>query len=332
MSILKIDNPDVFDKLLTNISTEKELKDAGSKIVISNYNYFKKQLKIDSNGELEWVKLNIQKIIDKVINQQPATQRIRLEALANLLILIDKFAFKKTVKALFLKTKDIQNNIDEVKGENQYNENEKISLITYDELVKLRDEYEEKEGLKENIIYLILCINTLVPPLRLEYLQTADREGIIYNDKCNDATNYMLSIKDEEFDIDDMILHLGNDKVSHKVGCIDLYFRNYETRRNVIFINGNKLKEVIRKSMQLYPRKYVIPSIYNIEDGMTVNMYYKLLKDVIGHKTTQNAIRKAFINHWYQDKHKLSYNNKKLISVYMRNSVNMAESTYKKIN
>ena len=144
MSILKIDDNAKFMDILTGLKTEQELKDGASKIIISNYNFFKKSLKIDSNEELEWINDNIQEIINLSNNGKESSRRIRLEALANILLFINKNKYKQLSKSLFLKGKDIQKNIDEQKGNQEYNVNELDALINFEDLEMLRDHYKDK--------------------------------------------------------------------------------------------------------------------------------------------------------------------------------------------
>ena len=104
MSVNKIDNDVIFNSLITNIKTEQELKDAGSKIVNTYYKNFKNKLKIDSNGMLDWIPENIDKLL-KICNSGNKLSSIRImsEALSNLLLLINKEKYKQLCKDLFLK-------------------------------------------------------------------------------------------------------------------------------------------------------------------------------------------------------------------------------------
>jgi hypothetical protein len=104
MSVKKIDDESTFNGLMSNLKTEKELEHAGSKVINNNYKSWIKKLNIDSNGELEWVTAKVQEIIYICLDtDKPSTSRIRLEALANLLLLINKNAFKSISKKLFRK-------------------------------------------------------------------------------------------------------------------------------------------------------------------------------------------------------------------------------------
>ncbi len=91
MSVQKLDNDVIFNSLVTNIKTEQELKDAGTKIVNTYYKNFKNKLKINSNGMLDWIPENIDKLL-KICNSGNKLSSIRImsEALSNLLLLINK--------------------------------------------------------------------------------------------------------------------------------------------------------------------------------------------------------------------------------------------------
>jgi len=323
MSVRKLDTA-LFDVIPSQLKTEQELFDTASKVIRNNYNLFKKQLNIDSNGELYWVSENINNIIKLTKEDKEATKRIKLEALANLLLYINKHHFKEVARKLFLKGKEIQGEIDEVKGDQEYTEREEEAKITYEELVALRKQYKDKESYKDKMIYLILAINTYCPPLRLDFIET-ETEAIVFG--CNEV-NYITDRPDGN---DTMTLTITKDKVSDKVGADELIYRNYVTKKGYPFIFGNKLKKVIRQSKTETPRKYVITSTYDFNKYMTVSSYNRLLKEVTGKPVTQNAIRKAYINYWYKEEHGLTFNNKKTISRFMRNSPTVSDVIYKKI-
>ena len=327
MSILKIDDSTRFNDLVSNLKTEQELKDAASKIIYSNYNFFKKELNIDSNGMLDWIPDNIKEIIEIANNNKASSRRIRLEALANLLLLINKNKFKQISKSLFLKGKDIQKNIDEEKGEQEYNVNELAALINFEDLINLREHYKDLEGYKNEMIYLILCLNTYMPPLILEYLNSNEREAITFGNTDLDK-NF---ITDKPEGKDNMELHIGNDKVGSKVGKDNLLFCDYKSKNGEIFIKGNIVRNIIRKSYWKTPRQYVLTSLSDFTKPLSVSSYYKILKQITGHVVNQNAIRKSYINYWYDQSKRLTMNDKKIISKYMRNSPAVAEAIYRKV-
>lgn len=328
MSVNKIDIESIFNELISNLKTEQELSHAGSKVVNANYKTWIKKLNIDSNGELEWVRDKIQEIIYICLDtDKPSTSRIRLEALANLLLLIDKNKYKSVAKKLFRRSIEIQQGITEVKDNQEYTEREEASKITYDDMIAMREKYKNKKSHKDKTIYLLLCLNTYMPPLRLDYIDNG-KMPISFG---NSNENY---IEDKlNFDgIDDMKLHIEHDKVSSKVGPIDLDFYDHATKDYIMYINGTEMKKIIRDSFNSNPRIFVINDSYDQSKPMTAKQYYRLMEEVFNKPVTQNSIRKAFIQHWYDPKFKLTMLDKKIIASYMRNSVLMAESIYRKID
>jgi hypothetical protein len=320
MSIQKIDNDETFNTLVSGLKTEQELNDAASKIVKNYYKTWKTKLKIDNDGMLDWVQYHIPELIKNCENHaQYSTIRIKLEALANLLILINKDKYKQLIKDLFLKGIALQKNIDEVKGDQDYTENEEQSKISYQELVALRRKYKNKKDSKSQTIYLILCLNTYMPPLRLEYLKT-DTEAINFG--CN-TINYIE---------DTNKLIINKDKVSSKIGPVELPFEDHISKNGKQFIYGAKMAKILNKVYWSKPHCYVIPSFYDINMPMSVSSYYRTLNNVCGKPVNQNSLRKAYINYYYNQEFQLTQNDKKIIAKYMRNSVAMAESIYKKID
>jgi hypothetical protein len=130
---------------------------------------------------------------------------------------------------------------------------------------------------------------------------------------------------------DDMELHIGNDKVVSKVGPVDLLFCDYKSKNGSTFIQGNIVRDIIRQSYWKTPRQYVLTVPSDPTKPLSVSSYYRLLKLVVGGHINQNALRKAYINYWYNQNKKLTLNDKKIISKYMRNSPAVAESNYKKV-
>ena len=327
MSVNKIDNEAVFNELTTNLKTEQELQDAGSKIIKTNYKFFKKSLNIDSNGELEWITQHIQDIIDLSNKGKESSRRIRLESLANILLLINKNKFKQLVKSLFLKGKEIQKEIDEEKGDQEYNVEEYAAMINFDDLIMLREHYKDKPGYKNEMIYLILCLNTYMPPLRMEYLNSNERDAIMFGN--TDLEKNFITDKPEGKD--EMVLNIGNDKVVSKVGPVRLEFIDYKSKNGETFIEGNKMRAILRQSYWKNPRQSVVTTLYDFTKPLPVSSYYRLLEDITGHKVNQNALRKSYINYWYNQDKKLTMNDKKIIAKYMRNSPMIAEAIYKKV-
>lgn len=327
MSVKKIDDSNIFDGLVTGIKTEQELKDAGSKIVNTYYKNFKNKLKIDSNGMLDWIPENIDKLL-KICNNGNTLSSIRImcEALSNILLLINKNKYKQLCKDLFLKGINIQHNIDEVKGNQEYTESENEAKIDFIDLVELRRKFQNMDGYKNHIIYLILCLNTYMPPLRLEYLNT-DTEAITFG---NNQLNYITD-HDVNINTDTMMLYINKDKVSNKVGPTELPFITHKSKNGTKYIFGNKMRKILRESYIKNPRKYVITSFYDMNTPLSVNSYYRILNTITGKPVNQNAIRKAYINYYYDQNLKLTINDKNIISKYMRNSTNMAEKIYKKV-
>jgi len=327
MSVKKIDDESTFNGLISNLKTEKELEHAGSKVINNNYKSWVKKLNIDSNGELEWVTAKVQEIIYICLDtDKPSTSRIRLEALANLLLLINKNAFKSISKKLFRRSIEIQQDITEIKDNQEYTEREEASKITFNDIVTMREKYKNKKSHKDKITYLLLCLNTYMPPLRMDYIDNG-KSPISFG---NSNENYIEDKLNFE-GIDEMTLHIEHDKVSSKVGPIDLDFHDHATKNDIMYINGTEMKKIIRESYNSYPRMYVINDSYDKNKPMTAKQYYRLMEDVFNKPVTQNSIRKAYINHWYDPELKLTMVDKKIIASYMRSSVMMAESIYRKI-
>jgi hypothetical protein len=157
-----------------------------------------------------------------------------------------------------------------------------------------------------------------MPPLRLEYLKS---ETDAINFGCN-TINYIE---------DTNKLIINKDKVSGKIGPVELPFEDHISKNGKQFIYGAKMAKILKNVYWSKPRCYVIPSFYDINMPMSVSSYYRTLNNVCGKPVNQNSIRKAFVNYYYNQELGLTLNDKKVIAKYMRNSVAIAESIYRKV-
>jgi len=108
--------------------------------------------------------------------------------------------------------------------------------------------------------YLVLCLNTMAPPLRLDFL---DME--IWKKKTEpptDTTNY-LWIKAK----DDMIIVINQDKVSHHEkakgirGMYPLKNEIFNKTYNTQITNGVELMEILNDSLTALKRDHVLISL-----------------------------------------------------------------------
>jgi hypothetical protein len=98
--------------------------------------------------------------------------------------------------------------------------------------------------------------------------------------------------------------------------------------------DGSLLNKITNESLWHAPRNYVLIGI-KTKGPMGISSYDLALSEIFRpKKPRQNMIRKAYVNHWYRavNGRELSEGKLKEIANRMRHSVNVARSSYKKIN
>ena len=97
-----------------------------------------------------------------------------LGALANCLIAIDKYKFRKIAGDLHIGAKNAKS-IDDAEGnDGMLKPHDRENWLHYLDLVGIREamkirRYANRTDKQLNIDYLILCLNTMMPPTRLDY-------------------------------------------------------------------------------------------------------------------------------------------------------------------
>ena len=314
MEIKKLDT-EIFDTIKTGIKT---ISDLTRPVQINFINKINK--KFDKKGLL-WIQDDVEKIINYIKDSdiKDSSKRVNYEALANSLLAIDKNKNKEHARKLFTMSLEIQTKIN---NNNKSQIIEKDS-IKFQELTKQRNELfkNRNKGFKTHMLYLITAINTYLPPLRLDY---TGKHAIQINGTENSITK-----KGKDY-----ILKITKDKVSHRLGSVELnickdHVSEFKKKK---YINGSKICSILNQSLKLYPRKYIFSGLINKNKPMSATTYNNLLKEIFNKSVTQNQIRKAFINHYYKPIYKFNINDKEIISKYMRHSPTTAYNNYVKIN
>jgi len=320
MDIKKISNENVFGAIKTGITDIKEMP----LIIQKTYNNWMNRMDIREKNML-WVGDDPYAIIDmiKKSNLKMTSKRIHFESLANILLAIDKNKFKNFVKNLYTVGIVIQQNVPQ--GENEMTESETKNYVSYEDICNVRNSIHHNISLKNNIIHLILSLNTYIPPLRLDYLGMEvkySKEPPSLNDKTK--TNYWWI--DEN--TDNMSIVLNKDKVGRGILPIKDFVSKFS---HLTYINGYEIKKIVEESLHLYPRTYLLCSPKNKDVPLGMTTYNSLIRQVLHKDAKQNIFRKAFINYWHDSKQMLNHSELKIIAEYMRHSLSTAMSTYKKI-
>jgi len=161
---------------------------------------------------------------------------------------------------------------------------------------------------RANLAYLIAALYTLQPPIRREYanMEIVNRIPDDWKGgKCE--RNYLYKRSNDSYDV-----LLCKDKVSEKRG---------ETR----FALSPELSKIITRSLQLYPREYLLQATKKggpMSPGV-LSHYLKVYMD-----TGIDNLRSAYITYFYAKNPKLA--DKEKLAELMRHSVATAEMSYRK--
>lgn len=323
----KIDS-EKFDVLKTGINNIESLKNVEKSKLKQWYRHFEKQLKLKDLNNILWVSIHwshiVQYINDKSLKWSPASRRMHLDALSNILLSIDKNKFRELTRKFWNEGRKIQEKREVTQKDNIFKKKDLDNFVCFDDLVKKRNEYlqlwnAKPEDLQTHMYYLILSLNTFAPPLRLDTLNMNITQGGPKPKKDNHMWEYSA---------DKWAMIINVDKVSSKIGCarFDL---SEELPKMPQY--GEKLNQIISRSVKILPRKYLITSIKNKDKLMSSNIYRSSLHNIFSPlKPSHNGLRKAFVNHFYRlspsENHKIMWAHR------MRHSVSSAEKDYKKIN
>jgi hypothetical protein len=332
--ILKIDDKTKFEKVETGKTKPSELKKNESDKLLTWFNKFHTALGQNiTMDDITWVGPKAS-ILEGAIKMtyKGSSLRAHLEALANILLSIDKDKYQKMAKKLFLQGARIQKIITKHNDKSVLDDEQLENFVSYTELENKRNElgYDLKEdptNRKLNMQHLILSLNTYIPPLRLDYL---DMKVIRLGDnpKRTHTENYLI-----ETPINQWSIIINGDKISKKYTDPEAVFTISKNIKRVT--NGKELNKIITESLNLLPRKYLLVGLTS-DEPMSQSTYNHLLAELFEPKhPTQNLIRKAYINHWHRLKkngYELPEGVLKEIATRMRHSISTARSSYRKIN
>ena len=248
-------------------------------------------------------KFNKFKRIEKYIEKHYNNNHTKRNLYINVVILLSAFKSRKSlIQRYYFKWKDLNSSITESYNNNEKSESDKQNEIKWGDVLHvkelLKNIYNEKKT-EDNIQnYLILCLYTEIPPLRLVYA------SVDYNDIGDN--NYI--------DIEKKKLILRQYKTKSKYGI-----KEYELSDNIIDLINEKQK---------YGFEYLLVNnkqkMSNIYLNRKLNRVFKQHLDR-NKNVGVNILRKAFIEHHF------GYDpNKKKIAAMMNHSPGMQQSVYTK--
>ena len=269
---------------------------------------------------------------DGVKKYQPNTLKIMLNALSHILLAIDKNKFKEITRPLWNQSLKIAITHEDKNEENQMSKSEQKNWICFADLQKRRDEMIElwnkdkrniklESSRKAHMYSLILAVNTLIPPLRLDWIGMKIWNKQEPPPKIG-ADAYLWQQRKGEWSI-----VINHDKVTHHSEKIKLGRAVFDISKEIPGVTqGARLNQMISESLRIWPREFVLQSVRNPQMPMEATGYTASLKFMFKPKSpSQNILRKSFVNHYYP---LVNTSIKKQIAERMRHSVEVAMRSY----
>lgn len=238
------------------------------------------------------------------------------------------------VKSLWLLETE---NVSKSVGASEFSDVRRENFIDEMELIKYRSELRSKWDSdpydnKLNIQHLMLCLYTMHPPLRGEWL-----DMLIWYGSGDPPSSVGKKLVKENYlygGCKKWRVLLNNDKQislkyktsgEYKYSELELDLPLFKK----ISCSNESLCDVIDKSLKYYPREYVLSSITvstsPLSDGFRRQMLY-----IFGKKVGIDILRQAYVN-YVAHKLDLSYNDRLLIANNMRHNLVTSDKHYKKL-
>jgi len=202
--------------------------------------------------------------------------------------------------------------------ENKQDDKELINYRDHDYFINILNniDYNNIKTLTSHLQYLLLSLLTYQPPLRTNFYLTCK---FINSKKDNDKTNNFLRI-DKRGKLK-LYYIVNKDKVTNT--------KTYNMNKDLskIKIEDKKLIEIIEKSYEKFPRKYLFELN---EKPITAQTYLNWLRKITGVDEINNdMMRSSYINWFYSTER--NTNEKEKLAHQMRHSTKIAQSNYLKI-
>ena len=198
--------------------------------------------------------------------------------------------------------------IEANKKENKMTTNELFNYIPHENYIKIFNSMVSDGTTPDHYKKLMLGLMVLQPPLRSNFYQTC--QILLDRDKNNGINNYILINGDEVSFI------VNNDKVSKHVN-----------KKNEIPLESVELKELIKNSVNTYPRKYLFET--EKREMLTEDKLLKLLRSSSNNPGfTFSQARSNYVTWFYNNNKSLS--KREELAKSMRHTVATSHLNYYK--
>ena len=283
------------------------------------FNYVNKNIKVvDEYSYIDDNKRNLMSIIE---NHEKWSNKSKEALLFMVAKYLRSTTNKKNERYSKLYSQAGYNLLLENRKEEQENKQDEKELTNYREhqfFINILNniDFDNIKTLTSHYQYLFLSLLTLQPPLRTNFYITCQ---IINRKKDDDKINNFLRI-DKRGKLKAHYI-INNDKVTNT----KIY--NMDKNLSTVEIEDKKLIEIIEKSIEKYPRKYLFELN---EKAITAPTYLNWLRKITEVDEINNdMMRSSYINWFYSIQR--NTNEKDKLSKQMRHSANTAQTNYLKI-
>jgi hypothetical protein len=327
--VAKLDVKSKFSNVKTMIKTEDELKEVMGvhfPKYVTIWNLVKPSSpRSDITFIGKQISLVVKKICGHYADSPDSTKVSMMSALANILLAIDKIKFNHIVRHLFVEAKNLQKKVVIQNKDNKLSDRDVMNVVCFEDLEKQLENiwnftqahpnYRQRRYI---LMGLILALNTLIPPMRLDWLDVRFTKR---KPPKKSQQNWLYEKRKGQY-----VLVLNHDKVSGRIGGL-----TYDLKDDIPSItDGDRLNKMIMKSLEWWPRSYVLEGEKSGKP-LRVSTYNSALSACfLPKRPTQNLIRKIYINSMYSKN--LSENVKEQIAKRMRHSTAIANTAYRKVD
>lgn len=258
-----------------------------------------------------------------------------------LAVLMEDLGYIDTAKKYYGFKDKLKAMIDQQAGEGNFiSESRRQNFVLFSEFSRLREEYKKlweanPTNNKLHIIYLMLAISTLQPPLRGDYADMniwKTKRKVPSNDE-----NYIFQKKGDDI----WWVRINHDKMTErqkrKAEKKDKEYIPTEIPLSdplwkKVSGSDESLDDVIKKSLEKLPRDYVVFAPTNEDKPIPESTLRKYMKEALNGKNFSfDVVRSSYVNHYMNMKPKLTPNEQDKIATAMRHSFLSARKEYAKV-
>ena len=243
---------------------------------IANNGLLNDQRKYENKGDPKILKNSNQ--VMAYINSNSVSLNVK-KTLLNSVIRICKVTYPKSTKLIETYEKEFQKIADRSEKARTFakpNEKEQQNKLSIDDLIEIRNQYEEvleDKYTTNDYKYVLLCLYTMMPPLRTnEWIDTQ----IFEKEPPKTYTSNFINLQTGK-------MHIRESKTKRFFG-------------ERIFDLPKDLLDVLKNNLIKSGSNLVLPKIYNLHDKTTESNVAHVFNTIVGKKLSTQMLRKIYVS------------------------------------